>query len=182
MNAPDARARPGTAQEREAWSLKGEDGKEVIPEAGKNFVLVPPPLLIPRAPITITVGGGSSGAAKQEAPEEGAAGEEAPAPLKKSDLEGEGKVLLPAEDVAKLKGAMKANKAELEEIRDAMATVKEEDERTAERTGEQLGALRGKLEDLIKANVNLRKDVWLVHKVPGYAGRHGVPGVDGRDG
>ena len=84
-------------QEREAWKLKGEDGKEVVPEAGKNFVLVPPPLLIPRAPITITVGGGGGAglaAAQDEAPAEGADGEpEAPAPLKESSFVGQGKVL-----------------------------------------------------------------------------------------
>ena len=86
-------------QERESWKLKGEDGKEVVPEAGKNFVLVPPPLLIPRAPITITVGGrGGAGlaAAQDDSPAEGAEGEpEAPAPLKESSFVGQGKVLYP---------------------------------------------------------------------------------------
>ena len=71
---------------------------------------------------------------------------------------------------------------ELRSIKEAMDSVKAEDDRTAERSGEQLGALRGKLEELIKANVDLRKDVWLVHKLPGYAGRQGVPGIDGRNG
>jgi hypothetical protein len=49
------------------------------------------------------------------------------------------------------------------------------DERTVERIGEQLGALKSQITEDIRANVMLRKEVVLVHKQPGYPGMYPSP-------
>ena len=68
------------------------------------------------------------------------------------------------------------------QLRRALGSLKAEDKRTVERVGEQLGALESQIRDTIKGNVMLRKEVWMVHKLPGFPGNRGIPGVDGRPG
>ena len=68
------------------------------------------------------------------------------------------------------------------QLRRALGSLKAEDKRTVEREGEQLGALESQIKDTIKGNVMLRKEVWMVHKLPGFPGHRGIPGVDGRPG
>jgi hypothetical protein len=68
------------------------------------------------------------------------------------------------------------------QLRRALGSLKAEDEQTVERVGEQLGALESQITDTIKGNVMLRKEVWVVHKLPGFPGHRGIPGVDGRPG
>ena len=105
-----------TLQDRGAWKLQGADGKAVIPESGHNFVLVPPPLLVPRDPVTITLGGSTPDGSptEQQAAADLPNSQEdlstVPAPLKESNFVGKGKVLVPAADIDRLKAAMRANK------------------------------------------------------------------------
>jgi hypothetical protein len=51
-----------------------------------------------------------------------------------------------------------------------------------ERTGEQLGALRRKLANMVATNVLLRKKVRVLRKQVGDPGKPGYPGVSGRPG
>ena len=138
------------------------DGKNDVKE-GSNIIMVPPPLVVPKPPVTITI------------PGKGGASEAEEEKNKKT-------VLIPVKVLDTLEEMNRRNKADLFQLRHALGSLKEEDERTVERVGEQLGALKSQITDTIKGNVMLRKEVWLVHKLPGFPGDHGIPGVDGRPG
>lgn len=138
------------------------DGKRDVRE-GSNIIMVPPPLVVPKPPMTITFPGRGGGSKKQE---------------KKNQKT----VLIPVKVLDTLEEMNRRNKADLFQLRHALGSLKEEDKRTVQRVGEQLGALKSQITDTIKGNVMLRKEVWLVHKLPGFPGNQGIPGVDGRPG
>lgn len=164
---PEEAAAQAKQQAAEDWEIAKKGAGIRFPYAspttGKSsFVFVPPSIPVLRPPINMKIPLPSHGK-----------GEDSDLPEK---------FAVPKDEIDELQAMNKDNVQELREIRRALQSLKHEDAKTVERTGEQLGALRRKLEELVQDNVELRKRVWLLHKRPGLPGPQGIPGVDGRDG
>jgi hypothetical protein len=91
-------------------------------------------------------------------------------------------VFIPVKDLLRLEALNKEDKIQLSDLKQQLRSLKDEDRRTVERTGEQLGALRRRLSDLVAANVLLRKRVKVLRKATGLPGKPGYAGVSGRAG
>jgi hypothetical protein len=116
------------------------DGCEGVP-GGHNVIMVPPPLIVPKSPLTLTLNG--NGGRKQDAKETQ-------------------KVLIPLKALEALEEMNRRNRRDLSQLTRAMGALKQEDKRTVHRVGEQLGALKSQIQDTIKGNVMLRKAVSLI--------------------
>jgi hypothetical protein len=91
-------------------------------------------------------------------------------------------VFVPVDDLLRLEKLNKEDKQQLKGLWRQLQDLKDDARKTAKKTGEQLGALRRKLEVLVAANVVLRKRVRILRKATGLPGKPGYPGVNGRDG
>jgi hypothetical protein len=115
------------------------DGCEGVP-GGHNVIMVPPPLIVPKPPLTLTLNGKGG--------------------RTKDDKETQ-KVLIPLKALEALEEMDRRNGRDLSQLTRAMGALKQEDKRTVHRVGEQLGALKSQIQDTIKGNVMLRKAVSL---------------------
>ena len=91
-------------------------------------------------------------------------------------------VFIPVQDLKRLERLNKEDKQQLKELKGQLQDLKDADRRTVERTGEQLGALRRRVSDLVATNVLLRKRVRVLRKGTGLPGKPGYAGVSGRPG
>ncbi|EKX31452.1 hypothetical protein GUITHDRAFT_122360 [Guillardia theta CCMP2712] len=137
---------------------------------------VPPAIAVPKPPITIRIGkrGAAGGSSKLSTGE----GE----PSEEKEGESQEEYSIPKKALEEIEELNRKNHQDLIVLTNALDSMKEEDAYTADSVGEQLGEFERKLEDLIRQNTRLRRQVWLLHKMPGLPGPQGVPGIDGRDG
>ena len=144
------------------------DGKEGVP-AGHDVVMVPAPLLVSKQPLTIKVGGDSGEGAGLEGIRDGQA--------RDAEASGAGdvsKIRIPVKALQALEAMNARNREGVAKVHAALHALQMEDQQSVSRIAEQLGAVRAQIRRAIRRNVDLRKRVWVVHKLPGFPGLKGV--------
>ena len=144
------------------------DGKQGVP-AGHDVVMVPAPLLVSKQPLTVKVGGNSGEGAGLEGIRDRQAGD--------AEASGAGdvsKIRIPVKALQALEAMNARNREGVAKARAALHALQMEDKQSVSRIAEQLGAVRAQIQRAIRRNVDLRKRVWVVHKLPGFPGLKGV--------